>query len=163
VTRNGAVASDLSEGERNAIAFSFYLSSLDAGNVDHKSTLIVIDDPVTSLDQKGSVRGFRSCRVTDCRFCADDLSHARLRVLPTSDEPVRRCHDEVSETHRGRAPYGSRLRPCLDSGNVRVLCFRYGDSSKPPAASLSETSSTPQCGSRPLLQNWRGRHRRCGR
>lgn len=50
ITRNGTTASNLSEGERGAIAFLYFLKSLRAKDFDLSKGIVVIDDPVSSLD-----------------------------------------------------------------------------------------------------------------
>jgi len=52
VGRNGSDAKNLSEGERNAISLLFFLRSLEADSVVKEDALVVIDDPVTSLDKE---------------------------------------------------------------------------------------------------------------
>ncbi|MFI7061770.1 AAA family ATPase [Kribbella sp. NPDC050124] len=51
VLRNGEAATNLSEGERNAIAILYFLRSLEADGITPADDLVVIDDPVTSLDK----------------------------------------------------------------------------------------------------------------
>ncbi len=50
ITRNGITATNLSEGERGAIAFLYFLKSLQAKDFSLGSDIVVIDDPVSSLD-----------------------------------------------------------------------------------------------------------------
>jgi wobble nucleotide-excising tRNase len=50
ITRNGISANNLSEGERTAIAFLYFLKSLQAKDFTISNDIIVIDDPVSSLD-----------------------------------------------------------------------------------------------------------------
>ena len=50
MTRNGEPASNLSEGEKTAIAFLYFLKSLKDSSFDFKDGVVVIDDPVSSLD-----------------------------------------------------------------------------------------------------------------
>lgn len=50
ITRNGAAARNLSEGEKTAIAFMYFLKSLEDTGFDKRTGVIVIDDPVSSLD-----------------------------------------------------------------------------------------------------------------
>jgi len=52
IRRNGRIASNLSEGERNAIAFIFSLIKLREENFDAKNGIVVIDDPVSSFDSQ---------------------------------------------------------------------------------------------------------------
>lgn len=46
--RNGHVARHLSDGERTAITFAYFLTSLEGTNIE--DTIVFIDDPVSSLD-----------------------------------------------------------------------------------------------------------------
>jgi wobble nucleotide-excising tRNase len=49
--RSGQVATDLSEGEKNALALLYFLRSLEVDAVDPSETIVVIDDPVSSMDR----------------------------------------------------------------------------------------------------------------
>jgi wobble nucleotide-excising tRNase len=48
--RAGQIATNMSEGERTAVAFSYFLTTLDEGTTPLEETIIVLDDPVSSLD-----------------------------------------------------------------------------------------------------------------
>jgi wobble nucleotide-excising tRNase len=50
VTRSGTLATSLSEGEMTAIALLYFLASLHDRRFDLKNGVIVLDDPVSSLD-----------------------------------------------------------------------------------------------------------------
>lgn len=50
IERNGAPASNLSEGEQTAIALLYFLVSVRKDKVQGDSPIVVIDDPVSSLD-----------------------------------------------------------------------------------------------------------------
>ncbi|WP_431289720.1 AAA family ATPase [Burkholderia cepacia] len=51
VRKNGAVAKNLSDGERTAIAFCYFLTKLkELKDEDFKRTIVYIDDPISSLD-----------------------------------------------------------------------------------------------------------------
>lgn len=51
VREDGSEAKHLSEGEKTVISFSYFLTTLEDKNIDLANTIIVIDDPVSSLDQ----------------------------------------------------------------------------------------------------------------
>lgn len=51
ILRNGKPAAHLSEGERNAISLLYFLRSLATHNADCAKSVVMIDDPVSSLDQ----------------------------------------------------------------------------------------------------------------
>ena len=66
ITRNGLPASNLSEGERTAIAFLYFLKSLQGSDFTLSHDIVVIDDPVSSLD-------------ANSLFCAFGYMKARTR------------------------------------------------------------------------------------
>ena len=49
---DGEIAKNLSEGEKTVVAFAYFLATLKMANFDMKNSIIVIDDPVSSLDQQ---------------------------------------------------------------------------------------------------------------
>lgn len=67
LTRYGLPATNLSEGERTAIAFLYFLKSLQDTEFDLKNGVVVIDDPVSSLDANAlySAFGFMRDRTKD--------------------------------------------------------------------------------------------------
>jgi wobble nucleotide-excising tRNase len=50
LTRNGQPVSHLSEGERTSISFLYFLKTLEDKKLDLAESIVVIDDPVSSLD-----------------------------------------------------------------------------------------------------------------
>ena len=50
LSREGYIARNLSEGEKTAIAFSYFIAKLNEKDFDIRNSIIVIDDPVSSLD-----------------------------------------------------------------------------------------------------------------
>lgn len=48
--RDGAAAENLSDGERTAIAFAYFLTSLEANGANPADLIVFIDDPISSLD-----------------------------------------------------------------------------------------------------------------
>lgn len=54
IAQNGDIvtASTISEGEKTAIAFCYFLTTLAANNRDLEDLIVVVDDPVSSLDTK---------------------------------------------------------------------------------------------------------------
>jgi wobble nucleotide-excising tRNase len=50
LTRDGVPASNLSEGEKTAIAFLYFLKSLQDVGFELKKGIVIVDDPVSSLD-----------------------------------------------------------------------------------------------------------------
>lgn len=58
LTRGSAVAENLSEGEKTAIAFLHFLKSLSGKNFNLESGIVVIDDPISSLDSNSIYHAF---------------------------------------------------------------------------------------------------------
>ncbi|MHA3722557.1 AAA family ATPase [Leucobacter sp. HY1910] len=86
VTRSGAIATHLSEGERNAIAFTYFLRSLEEEGVDPEQTIVVIDDPVTSLDKESLFATFafareRTEQFAQAIFLTHDYEYFRLNLI----------------------------------------------------------------------------------
>ncbi|MCD6429208.1 AAA family ATPase [bacterium] len=50
ILRNGERAKNLSEGEKTAIAFSYFLTRLEDRETDISMAIVFIDDPISSLD-----------------------------------------------------------------------------------------------------------------
>lgn len=58
IRRGGEPAMHLSDGERTAIAFMYFLKSLTDTSFDRKNGVVVIDDPVSSLDANSLYSAF---------------------------------------------------------------------------------------------------------
>jgi len=58
IARNGVTADALCEGEKTAIAFLYFLKSLKDKNFDFPNGIVVIDDPVSSLDANSLFNAF---------------------------------------------------------------------------------------------------------
>lgn len=67
IMRNGNVAEHLSEGEQTAIAFLYFLKTLEAKDFDKNNGIVVIDDPISSLDSNALYQafGFMKSQVKD--------------------------------------------------------------------------------------------------
>ncbi|MFC7375414.1 AAA family ATPase [Brachybacterium sp. GCM10030268] len=91
VLRAGTPATHLSEGERNAIAYSYFLTSLNAAGVERDNALVVIDDPVTSMDKDALFAGHaltqeRLSGFAQSIILTHDFDYFRLLLrVPTPD------------------------------------------------------------------------------
>jgi len=67
ITRGGGPATHLSEGEKTAIAFLYFLKSLQDKSFDLAHGVVVIDDPISSLDANAMfcAFGFMKARTKD--------------------------------------------------------------------------------------------------
>lgn len=55
IERSGEPALFLSEGEKSVISLIYFLKSLDAADCDKSNTVVLIDDPISSLDSNFTV------------------------------------------------------------------------------------------------------------
>lgn len=69
ITRNGTVARSLSEGEMTAIALLYFLKSLQDRSFELHKGVVVLDDPVSSLDANALFLAFGFIRQ-----CTDDAA-----------------------------------------------------------------------------------------
>lgn len=84
LTRNGSPVSHLSEGERTAIAFLYFLKSLQDKSFEIEKGVVVIDDPVSSLDANSlfSAFGYMKERTKSCgQLIVLTHSFALLRLV----------------------------------------------------------------------------------
>jgi wobble nucleotide-excising tRNase len=58
IMRNGILADMLSEGEMTAIALLYFLKSLESRDFDLTNGVVILDDPVSSLDQNSLFAAF---------------------------------------------------------------------------------------------------------
>jgi wobble nucleotide-excising tRNase len=58
ITRDGKPALHLSEGERTAIAFMYFLKSLEDAGFNLRTGIVIVDDPVSSLDTNSLYSAF---------------------------------------------------------------------------------------------------------
>jgi len=58
ILRRGEPAKSLSEGERTAIAFIFFVTQLQDEGFDTETGIVVVDDPVSSLDANSQFQAF---------------------------------------------------------------------------------------------------------
>lgn len=94
IKRNGEVANYLSEGEKTAIAFVYFVVHLRDQNFDIKDGVVVIDDPISSLDSNSLFQAFAFLKNAAkeasqvfifthnfdfLRLLLDWLSHSKLR------------------------------------------------------------------------------------
>lgn len=58
IKRHGGIAYDLSEGEKNAIAFAYFIAKMREIGFEMEKGIVVIDDPVSSFDSNFVYHGF---------------------------------------------------------------------------------------------------------
>ena len=130
ISRNGVPAQALSEGEMTAVALLYFLKTLGDRSFDKSNGLIVLDDPVSSLDANALFLAFGFIR-----SCVQDagqviiLTHNFLmfrqvrgwfhhmqgqRRKDVSNRPARLYMLECSVSNDGRHSTLSKLDPLLE-------------------------------------------------
>lgn len=120
VMRGGHPAINLSDGERTAVAFLYFLKSIEGTDFDLADGIVVIDDPVSSLDANSlfSAFSFLKSRTLNAkqlfilthnfsffrqvRDWFDALNEAAKRLRPKPEPPARffMLHATNHEGHR---------------------------------------------------------------
>jgi wobble nucleotide-excising tRNase len=75
ITRNGEIAKNLSEGEKTALAIVYFLTKINEDGFDLKNSVVVIDDPVSSLDSNAIFKSFS--------FIKESIKNARQIFILT--------------------------------------------------------------------------------
>ena len=94
ITRNGKVAFSLSEGEQTALALLYWLQSLKSQDFDLRNGIVVLDDPVSSLDQSAMFAAFGAIR--------DQVRQAKQVVILTHNFTFFRLVREWFKNLRGQ-------------------------------------------------------------
>ncbi|MCP3722604.1 AAA family ATPase [Paraburkholderia sp. CNPSo 3272] len=103
LVRRGSIATNLSDGERTAIAFLYFLKSLQDRSFDLKDGVVVVDDPISSLDSNAiySAFGFMKRRLCDA---------GQLFVLTHNYTFLRQVRNWFGHLNRGKAKQGLPAR-----------------------------------------------------
>ena len=114
IIRNGAGAHDgnLSEGEKTAIAFVYFITKLKENGNDIKKTIIVVDDPVSSFDSNHLFHAYSFLR-TQC------TGALQLFVLTHNFTYFKLVRDWFAGVNRNRK----------NKGNAENCCFYKLDAS----------------------------------
>ena len=69
IFRAGVIAKNLSEGEKTAIAFAYFITRVQDGRTQLADTIVVIDDPISSLDANHLFNTYAliKTQLSDCR------------------------------------------------------------------------------------------------
>ena len=91
VRKSGEIAKNLSDGERTAIAFSYFLTKLkELKQDDFKETIVYIDDPISSLD---------SNHIFQVTAAISDLFFTKVRQPNGSEAWKTACKQLFVSTH----------------------------------------------------------------
>lgn len=132
VMRGTELATDLSEGERNAIAFLYFLASLEADDVDKSRTVVVVDDPVTSLDRESlfaafGVQNTYLAEFAQTIFLTHDYEFFRLQ-MGHLESKFRKSRKRIDEGEESEIAYPGvsvlEIKPALNVEGQRVSYLR---------------------------------------
>lgn len=93
--RHGEPAYHLSEGERTAIAFMYFLKTLEDESLDLTEAIIVIDDPISSLDANSLYSAFSFMKTKTAEA-------AQLFILTHNFQLFRLVRNWFDHMNRGR-------------------------------------------------------------
>lgn len=132
VKRGNKIATDLSEGERNAIAYLYFLASLEADGIDKSNTVVVVDDPVTSLDRESlfAAFGVQATYLEDfvqTIFLTHDYEFFRLQVSHLESR-YKRSQRQIREQNESEFQYPkvsiSEIKAKLNEDSQRESSLR---------------------------------------
>lgn len=75
IIRNGEIARNLSEGEKTALSIVYFITKIKEDGFDLKNSIVVIDDPVSSLDSNAIFQA--------CSFIRESIKEARQIFILT--------------------------------------------------------------------------------
>jgi wobble nucleotide-excising tRNase len=121
ITRNGQPALHLSEGERSAISFIYFLKSLRDRNFEPETGIVVIDDPVSSLDANSLFGVFGLMK--------DRLSNAHQLFILTHDFAFFRLVRSWFQNLRGEMKHQAEyfMLDCVSRDGERTSVIRSLD------------------------------------
>ena len=126
ITRNGDPAQSLSEGETTAIALLYFLKSLDDRRFDPAKGVVVLDDPVSSLDANALFLAFGFIRERT-------QDSAQLFILTHNFTFFRNVKNWLHNMPRQRSPQVSR-RPA----RLYMLEWQFAANSSQRLSTLRE-------------------------
>ena len=157
IRRNGVTAAGLSEGERTAIALLYFLKSLEDSRCDLKNAVVVLDDPVSSLDSNALYLAFACiCDRTKGAGQLFTLTHnfTLFRQVKNWFEALRKYENQHVQWYMldcsfqgtGRCAAIKELDPLLrdyESEYHYLFACVYRAAHSPPADCLSDSYALP--------------------
>jgi wobble nucleotide-excising tRNase len=112
IMRAGQPAMHLSDGERTAIAFLYFLKSLQGTDFELSEGIVVIDDPVSSLDSNSLYSAFG--------FMKERTATAKQLIILTHNftffRLVRNWFDSVNRRKKNKLAHFYMLSPVVQNG-----------------------------------------------
>jgi len=135
ITRSGRPARHLSEGERNAISLLYFLRSLEVHDITLADAIVVIDDPVSSLDSSNllAASSFIWARLVNKCGQLFLFSH-NFELFRTWSQLLKGAQRTLDDSGRKGVLYEVRTRHRTTDGRTRRT-IDLRDWPKPPEAS----------------------------
>jgi wobble nucleotide-excising tRNase len=157
ITRNGVPADRLSEGEMTAIALLYFLKSLEDRDFELRNGLVVLDDPVSSLDQNALFAAFGYIRaktqasgqliVSTHNFMFFRLVREWFKHLPAAER--RRAKVFMLQCEHDGTRRSAKIQPIdqllmmFESEYHYLFARIYRMATEPPAVTLEAYYSAP--------------------
>ena len=126
ISRQGEVAEELSEGETTAIALLYFLKSLSAQSFELQNGIVVLDDPVSSLDSNALFSAFG--------FIKERTQHAKQLFVLTHNftffRQVRNWFYHLKGQHKkkiNKRPARFYMLDCIMNGQGRCASIHWLD------------------------------------
>lgn len=127
IKRNGVIAENLSEGEKTAIAFAYFVIHLKNKDFDFKQGIVLIDDPISSLDVEGI---FRVCTLMDTK-----LKQAKQLIILTHNFDF---FNQIKKWFMNDPAINNKEKDEQKQGALLMIKTRYDDAAKRRIALLDE-------------------------
>lgn len=111
VRSDGSIAQNLSEGEKTALTFCFFLTQFGAEGRDKKKLVVVIDDPVSSLDSNAQTYAFGLIKKHTKRVAQVILLTHNLKLMHMAKRAFFR-----GSNFKDTVPQGLLFVDCRDDG-----------------------------------------------
>lgn len=119
IKRNGVIAENLSEGEKTAIAFAYFVIHLKNKDFDFKQGIVLIDDPISSLDVEGI---FRVCTLMDTK-----LKQAKQLIILTHNFDF---FNQIKKWFMNDPAINNKEKDEDKQGALLMIKTRYNDKAK---------------------------------
>jgi len=112
--RNGEIAKNLSEGEKTAIAFVYFTIHLKDRDFDSKNDIVVVDDPISSLDSNSLFQAFSFLKNTVQDF-------AQVFILTHNYDFLHLIINWLTHGHNNRSQFYMIKNTMIDGKRIAKL------------------------------------------
>ena len=138
IIRNGKPASNLSEGEKTAIAFSYFIAKVREKDNKVKDSIIFIDDPISSLDSNFIYHCFALITTQFQDVSQLFISTHNFQLLNLTKEWLLKKNNQISKDNEKRRLSGAPLK-IMPAEFFMIENFHDGGIRKAKLISLDNT------------------------